>query len=228
MGAIHEPILRKSSKCVGGLDRLVRMLSQSVAASIRSAISDGYFSPGQQLSEVKAAERFHCSRNTLREAFSELTAERLVTRIPNRGVFIATPDAAFVKDLFTARAAIEPAAVLWGEFPNPSELVDLASSAQAHVEAEEHQVISSINQNFHRRLVAGLGSPTLDEQMDNLLARMRLTFLLALPRYPSLHVEHVPGNIRLAEYIAAGERDAAAAVAREALLATCRRILAVL
>ena len=73
------------------------MLSQSVASEIRDAISAGEFMPGQQLSEVKAAERFSCSRNTLREAFTELAAQRLVERIPHRGVFIATPDADYVR-----------------------------------------------------------------------------------------------------------------------------------
>lgn len=201
------------------------MLSQSVASAIRAAISDGDYSPGQQLSEVKAAERFHCSRNTLREAFSELAAERLVERIPNRGVFIATPDAAYIKDLFIARAAIEPSAVLWGHFPDPDELVALASAAVPHIKTGEHQQLSSINQAFHRRLVAGLGSPTLDEAMVNLLARMRLTFLLVLPHYPRLHVDHVPGNIRLAQHIVAGERDVAAALSRKDLMATCNQII---
>src|SRR5690625_6289940 len=83
------------------------MLSQSVASAIRDAISAGDYQPGQQLSEVKAAERFECSRNTLREAFTELAAERLVERIPNRGVFIATPDTDYVKDLYLARMRSE-------------------------------------------------------------------------------------------------------------------------
>ncbi len=96
------------------------MLSQSVASAIRDAISAGEFQPGQQLSEVKAAERFKCSRNTLREAFTELTSERLVERIPNRGVFIATPDTDYVKDLYLARMALEHAGVLWGDFPPPT------------------------------------------------------------------------------------------------------------
>ena len=92
------------------------MLSQSVASELREAISAGEFQPGEQLSEVKAAERFNCSRNTLRESFTRLAAERIVERIPNRGVFLATPDADYIRDLFAARAAIEPAAVRWGAF----------------------------------------------------------------------------------------------------------------
>lgn len=194
------------------------MLSQSVASAIRDAISAGEFQPGQQLSEVKAAERFECSRNTLREAFTELAAERLVERIPNRGVFIATPNTDYVKDLYLARMALEHAGVLWGDFPAADRLVELASSARRFVESGDDQAVSSINQRFHRALVASLGSETLDEQMSSLLARMRLTFLLALPHLPDIHTEHVEDNVRLATLIAAEEREEAAAVSRASLL----------
>lgn len=75
---------------------------------------------------------------------------------------------------------------------------------------------------------ATLGSPTLNEQMDNLLARMRLTFLLAIPRYPQLHADHIQGNITLATLIADGKRDEAATLAHDSLMNTCDKILAVL
>lgn len=44
-----------------------------------------------------------------------LAAEQLLVRIPNRGVFIATPDVDYIVDLYRARAIIEPAGALWGE-----------------------------------------------------------------------------------------------------------------
>ena len=204
------------------------MLSQSVASELREAISAGEFQPGEQLSEVKAAERFNCSRNTLRESFTRLAAERIVERIPNRGVFLATPDADYIRDLFAARAAIEPAAVRWGAFADAPSLVTLTSSAFDYAARGEHQEVSAINQRFHRTLVAALGSPTLNEQMDNLLARMRLTFLLAIPRYPQLHADHIQGNITLATLIADGKRLEAATLAHASLMNTCEKILAVL
>ena len=204
------------------------MLSQSVASELREAISAGEFQPGEQLSEVKAAERFSCSRNTLRESFTRLAAERIVERIPNRGVFLATPDADYIRDLFAARAAIEPAAVRGGAFADASSLVTLTSSAFDYAARGEHQEVSAINQRFHRTLVAALGSPTLNEQMDNLLARMRLTFLLAIPRYPQLHADHIQGNITLATLIADGKRLEAATLAHASLMNTCEKILAVL
>ena len=104
------------------------MLAHNVSAEIRRAISRGEFAPGQKLNEVALAERFGVSRNTLREAFAMLTSEGLCERIPNRGVFLATPSPEFVTDTFRARAAIEPAALLWG----PDLDVDRGSPAQGN------------------------------------------------------------------------------------------------
>ena len=199
------------------------MLADSVASDLRAAISEGEYMPGQQLSEVRAAERFECSRNTLRESFAMLAAERIVERLPHRGVFIATPDEDFVRDLYLARAAIEPAAARYGTFPDPSELIRLTESA-----ALSDAPRPLLNQQFHRQLVAGLGSATLDRTMSHLLARMRVTFLLTLERYPHIHDDHVQSNIDLAQLIARGERDAAADASRADLMRAMNAILRVL
>ncbi|KHO30024.1 GntR family transcriptional regulator [Corynebacterium minutissimum] len=199
------------------------MLADSVAAALRAAISEGEYMPGQQLNEVRASERFDCSRNTLRESFAMLAAERIVERISHRGVFIATPDEDFVRDLYLARAAIEPAAARYGTFPDPGELVSLTESA---VLSDAPRPL--LNQRFHQKLVAGLGSPTLDRTMSHLLARMRLTFLLTLERYPQIHDNHVQPNIELAHLIAQGERDAAADACRADLMRAMDSILRVL
>ena len=199
------------------------MLADSVASALRAAISEGDYMPGQQLNEVRVAERFECSRNTLRESFAMLAAERIVERIPHRGVFIATPDEDFVRDLYLARAAIEPAAARYGTFPDPGELVLLTESALL-----SDAPLPLLNQRFHQQLVAGLDSPTLDRTMSHLLARMRLTFLLTLERYPQIHDNHVQPNIELAHLIARGERDAAADACRADLMRAMDSILRVL
>ena len=115
------------------------MLAHNVSAEVRRAISRGEFAPGQKLNEVALAERFGVSRNTLREAFAMLTAEGLCERIPNRGVFLATPTPEFVTDTFRARAAIEPAALLWG----PDLDVDRLDDAQRDL------LLDDIDQSLH-------------------------------------------------------------------------------
>lgn len=154
-----------------------------------------------------------------------LNAEGLVERIKNRGVFIATPDAEYVRDLYRARAAIEPSGVKWGENIDVQALLDMTAEAFEAREAGDHLRVSAINQRFHGALVAGIGSPTLDEAMGNLLARMRLTFMRVLPEYPRVHDDHVEGNARIVRLIADGQREKAAVEIHDSLLATCERIL---
>lgn len=204
------------------------MLAQYVATRIRADISDGKFMPGQQLNEVRAAQHYEVSRNTLREAFAMLAAERIVDRIPHRGVFIAVPDADFVTDLYRARAAIEPAGALWGQFLDAEALVALTDDAAQALGRGDIEVIGGINQRFHRELVASVGSATLDSEMGSLLARMRLAFLEVLPHDPTLHADHVDGNAHVARLLADGKRDEAARTLHDSLLGTCKRIVATL
>src|SRR5680860_1517223 len=65
-----------------------------VASVLRERIAAGQLSPGTKLSEEALGEALGVSRNTLREAFSALAAEHVVTRIPNRGVYVARSRAA--------------------------------------------------------------------------------------------------------------------------------------
>src|SRR5690242_12707035 len=78
-----------------------------VAQQLRDQITQGRFQPGARLREEALAESLRVSRSTVREAFAELTADRLVVREPNRGVCVATLTAADVVDIFAARRAIE-------------------------------------------------------------------------------------------------------------------------
>ena len=125
------------------------MLAQNVASEVRRAISRGEFSPGQKLNEVALAERFEVSRNTLREAFAMLTSEGLCERIPNRGVFLATPSPDFVTDTYRARAAIEPAALLWGEELDVDRLEELNTEAREAIAQDDDDLLTAVNQAFH-------------------------------------------------------------------------------
>ena len=85
-----------------------------VAAVLRARIADGQLLPGSKLSEHALAAALGVSRNTLREAFTVLDRELIVTRIANRGVFVASPGLAEVREMYRVRRMIEPAAAMWG------------------------------------------------------------------------------------------------------------------
>ena len=199
-----------------------------VAAALRQAVSAGEYSPGEKLNEVIVAEKMGISRNTLREGFASLAAEGIIDRIPHRGVFIASPTAADVLSLFRARAVVEPGAVLWGTELDVDALDRIVSTAEAAETADVESVdsvdsaaaIALANQEFHRTLVGAAGSALLDEEMDRLLARMRLVFLAVERVRPNLHGDFVAVNRQIVTMLRDGDRDAAAAMLRASLVET--------
>ena len=211
------------------------MRAQSVAAALRQAVSAGEYSPGEKLNEVIVAEKMGISRNTLREGFAGLAAEGIIDRIPHRGVFITSPTAADVLSLFRARAVIEPGAVLWGTELDVDALDRIVSTAEAAETADVESVdsvdsaaaIALANQEFHRALVGAAGSALLDEEMDRLLARMRLVFLAVERVRPNLHGDFVAVNRQIVTMLRDGDRDAAAAMLRASLVETGETLAAI-
>ncbi|GAB3692753.1 GntR family transcriptional regulator [Corynebacterium nasicanis] len=200
------------------------MRADSAAAAMRRAISAGEYAPGEQLIEAEMVEKLTVSRNTLREAFAMLVADGLVERIRNRGVFIAQFGAAEIRDLYLARAAIEPAALAWGEQQDVDKLDEAVTLAEAALAAGRHADVATANQQFHRQIVAGMGSATLDETMDRLLARMRLVFLQVLQREPGFHGDYVGLNRRVVTLLSAGRHSDAAEALHHSLAQTSRRV----
>jgi len=60
-------------------------LRHAVSDSIRIALRQGHFQPGENISEVALAEKFEVSRGPIREALLVLVEEGLLTHSPNRG-----------------------------------------------------------------------------------------------------------------------------------------------
>lgn len=185
------------------------MRVQSVERAIQLAISAGDFLPGERLVEADLTQRFGISRNTLREAYAALVSQGLLRRIPNRGVFLTSPDADRIRDIYRARLALEPAALRTGDL-DLSVLDSIVRRAEAAEEKKDWREVGSLNQEFHRTIVASLGSDLLDETMEHILALMRLAFLTVTEFDGSFHEEFVSGNRRTVETMRTEGNEAAA------------------
>ena len=197
-----------------------------VAAVLRSRISAGLLAPGTKLSEQSLSQALGVSRNTLREAFTVLAGESVVQRIPNRGVFVAAPQAEDVREIYRVRRLIEPAAVLWGEYP--AETLDaleaIVDRARAALAAGSVRDMADANQDLHKALVALCGSVSVAELMDKVLAQMRLVFH-ALATTPDFHSHYVERNAALVAQLRAGQREEAAVELRRYLDAAEHELL---
>jgi DNA-binding GntR family transcriptional regulator len=183
-----------------------------VADLLRRCIIDGLLAPGTKLSEQSLGDVLGVSRNTLREAFTALGAERIITRIPNRGVFVASPSAADVREMYLVRRLLEPASLKFPPPPEPAELAELAATVrqgQAGLAAADALGMAHANQEFHRLVVSLSRSARLDALMAQVLAEMRLVFH-AMAGEPAFHAPFVGENARILELVAGGRRDEAA------------------
>jgi DNA-binding GntR family transcriptional regulator len=80
--------------------------------------------PGTKLVEDTLAGLFSTSRAQVRDVLARLADEGVVTIIPNRGAFIATPSPEETREVFEARRLIEPMLVRWLIARRDTEAID--------------------------------------------------------------------------------------------------------
>jgi DNA-binding GntR family transcriptional regulator len=208
--------------------RTVMSTSADRAARVlREQVVEGWLRSGTRLPEERLAQAIGVSRNTLREALSQLVAERILVREPNRGVVVTTPDADDVSDVYRVRRLIEPAAVLRAD-PASSRVTGLRTAVdegRAAARSGDWAGVASANQHFHRAVVALAGSTRLDTQMDLLLAEMRL-FFHQMQRPEDFHGPYLEENAAITELVEGGQLEEAARRLGDYLAAAERQLVA--
>ncbi len=156
------------------------MLKASSKADIHeriyNAIVEHRLQPGTKLTEERIAELFTVSRTQVRGVLQQLAIEQLVTLVPNRGAFVATPNAEEAHDVLEVRRTLEPACV--------ARLIERIASGKgkravqqlralvkqeqrAHANGERHTAIR-LSGEFHVLLAELTGSSILHRMMREL------------------------------------------------------------
>lgn len=196
-----------------------------VASVLRDRIGAGQLAPGAKLSEEALCDVLGVSRNTLREAFSTLAAEHIVTRIPNRGVFVSRPTADDIREIYRVRRFLEPAALLWTQQTDAPLLHAAVSRARKARAANSVAGMATANQDFHAAVVGLAGSERLSLQMDQVLAEMRLVFH-SMAADPAFHEPYIERNAEILCLFEAGDRAGAVAALADYLDRAEERLLA--
>ncbi|CAN5685528.1 GntR family transcriptional regulator [soil metagenome] len=147
-------------------------------AELRRAIFDGEIESGTPLREVALAESLGVSRPTVREALGMLVAEGLATREPHRGVSVASPEAASVRDVCLARFVLEGSGIERWRSATEEQRDQVRRSLTAYTDAVRaggsYQELNERHLAFHVSLVGLTGSPRLVAMAENLVVELKL------------------------------------------------------
>jgi len=152
---------------------------QGIVDRIVSAVMEHRLPPGTKLPERALCDAFGASRARVRRALLMLAGRGVVVLHSNRGAFVARPSPEEARNVFAARAAVEPSIVrsvvtriLDGEV---DELRDnVAREAGAATAGRRHEAIR-LSGSFHIRLAELGGNPVLTRFVEELVARTSLT-----------------------------------------------------
>jgi GntR family transcriptional regulator, rspAB operon transcriptional repressor len=144
-----------------GTTRGVESAAARVERELRAQIIDLTIRPGERLSETEIAERFHVSRQPVREAFIALMRAGLLDVQPQRGTIVVKLSVRRMLDARFIREAIEIAIVRRACERFDAHYLDRARAlieAQARaVEADDHATFQRLDTLFHIALAEGAG-----------------------------------------------------------------------
>ncbi len=168
------------------------------------------------------------SRNTLREVFRLLTSQRLLTYIPNRGVFVAAPDEAAVIDIYRVRLVIQKGAIASAVPGHPAlaRMREVSDRSDRAGELGDWPLVGTLNLEFHRAMVDLCDSERLSV-FELVLAELRLVFG-QVDDTAHLHLPFIALNGALISALEAGLIAEASKQLEAYLIRSERSVLAVL
>ena len=153
-----------------------------VFVNLRDAIVGHKIPPGMKLAEDEIASIYAVSRTTVRAALQALAHSKLVNLEPNRGAVVAQPDKREAREVFEARALIEPHVAMLACGRNDRSRVSLL---RQHLE-EEHKAIHDgrdsdaimLSAQFHVGIAELAEHTILTNMVKELVARSSLIIAL--------------------------------------------------
>ncbi|GGU47171.1 GntR family transcriptional regulator [Nocardioides albus] len=206
---------------------LVVGTGERVADLLRSYLTEGRILPGTRMSEEAFARALSVSRNTLREAFRLLAHEGLLVHKFNRGVFVRELTSADISDIYQFRKMVELGAIRQHRSHTPTRLhaVRLAvTNGLVAAEQDDWRAVGTANMNFHMAITALAGNDRMNATMRQLLAEMRLAFVLMQP-IKDFHSPHLALNVEICELLERGNWTAAADRLDAYLDTACQQLL---
>lgn len=179
---------------------------------LMNAIAEHRLHPGTKLAEDRLAAIFGVSRTVVRAVLQQLSHESVVTIVPNRGAFIASPTVQEARELFEARRQIElPLVEKVCRCATKKDIALLRGHVAREEEArkrDDRRTAVRLSGEFHVLLAQLGGNRFIERTMRGLQMLTCLTILLynAPTSQACPHDEHArlidaieAGNVKLAQ-----------------------------
>ncbi|WP_238367275.1 GntR family transcriptional regulator [Mesobacterium pallidum] len=166
----------------------------TLVTSLSQAIHEHRLVPGTKLGEDELSEIYNVSRTVVRQALQALSHEQLVELKRNRGAFVAKPTIREAREVFEARALLEPrTARSAAERMTEAALTRL----EAHI-AAEHEALDAgesgkalrLSGQFHIEISHIANQSIIAGFIERLVARSSLIIALYWKRHSALCEEH--------------------------------------
>lgn len=148
--------------------------TEAIYLSLLSAIMEHRLLAGTKLVEERLCEVTGASRARIRQVFARLAHEKLVTLVPNRGAFIASPTVEEAHQVFQTRQFIEPElAATLARHATPAKV----RSLQRHVQEEDaarargdRAAVIRLSGEFHILLAEMAGNAILEKVIREMVS----------------------------------------------------------
>ncbi len=163
-------------------DRSKGSKARAVADALTLAVHEHRLAPGLKLNEDEVGEIFGVGRTIVRSALQMLAHDQLVTIEPNRGAFVAEPSIREAREVFEARALLEPrTARSAAERITPEGIARLRAHNKAEHAALDRGDFGTalrLSGEFHIEIARIADQSTIAEFITQLIARSSLVIAL--------------------------------------------------
>ena len=205
-----------------------RVLADWVTSSLREAITDGHFEPGEKVDQERIAVELEVSRTPIREALRRLQADGFVDVRPHYGAFIHKVSQDEIREVFEVRRVLEAEMVFQVTPLVPESVLDeldrWLSESRAQLEVGNITKHFETDVHFHGTLRDFLQNGLFKEMLDSLTNRLFMVRRLAQSK-PGLHIpESLQEHRCVLQAIRERDQKKAAALMKEHLQHSSARI----
>jgi DNA-binding GntR family transcriptional regulator len=155
---------------------------ERIHSEIYSAIINHQLRPATPLHEDALANAFGVSRTIIRKVLQQLSHEKLVELIPNKGAIVARPSIEEARQVFEARRAVECMLVekLAATISNADidRLRTIVNAEAKSLEQGDKRRRLQLSGDFHRELASIAGNDVLRDFVNELVSRTSLIIAL--------------------------------------------------